>query len=91
MPMLNLTLPSYAFVLAFAVTGLGWQAGAVGLMAALPHVCNCFQPLLLAGLSKRFSSYGSLVLVFLLGALPWMLSGTWPTMWGSRTACGRWE
>jgi MFS family permease len=73
-PMLNLTLPLFPFVLAFAVTGLGWQAGAVGLMAALPHVFNCFQPLLLAVLSKRFSNYGLLVLIFTLGAMPWMLA-----------------
>ena len=39
-PMLNITLPSFPFVLAFAVKGLGWQAGAIGLMAALPHFCN---------------------------------------------------
>jgi len=76
--MLNLTLPSYSFVLAFAVAGLGWQAGAVGLMAALPHICNCLQPALLAGLSKRFSNYGILVLIFLLGALPWMLASLFP-------------
>jgi hypothetical protein len=31
-PMLNLTLPSFPFVLAFAVKGLGWEAGAVGWM-----------------------------------------------------------
>jgi MFS family permease len=55
-------------------------------MAALPHVCNCFQPLLLAGLSKRFSSYGSLVLVFLLGALPWMLSPLFPFIGPRRDA-----
>src|SRR5581483_10138646 len=46
-PMLNITLPSFPFVLAFAVQGLGWSTGAIGLMAALPHVCNCLQPLLL--------------------------------------------
>jgi hypothetical protein len=63
-PMLNLTLPLFPFVLAFAVTGLGWQAGAVGVMAALPHICNFQQPLLLAVLSKRFSNYGLLVLIF---------------------------
>jgi len=73
-PMLNLTLPTFPFVLAFAVKGLGWQAGGVGLMAALPHVCNCLQPLLLAGLSRRFSAYGLLRLTFSLGGLPWLLA-----------------
>src|SRR5215467_11268953 len=73
-PMLNITLPSFPFVLAFAVQGLGWKAAAIGLMAALPHICNCFQPLLLAILSRRLSSYGLLLLTFSLGALPWMLA-----------------
>jgi MFS family permease len=78
--MLNLTLPLFPFVLAFAVTGMGWQAGAVGLMAALPHICNCLQPLLLAVLSKRFSNYGLLVLIFSLGALPWMVGPTFEAL-----------
>ena len=77
-PMLNITLPSFPFVLAFAVRGLGWQAGAIGLMAALPHVCNCFQPLLLAALSRRFSAYGMLLLTFSFGAVPWLCSVTFP-------------
>src|SRR5579859_1636152 len=77
-PMLNITLPSFPFVLAFAVRGLGWSSGAIGLMAALPHLCNCFQPALLALLSRRFSSYGTLLLTFSLGALPWTLALTFP-------------
>src|SRR5260221_8072168 len=77
-PMLNLTLPSFPFVLAFAVQGLGWKAGAIGLMAALPHLCNCLQPLLLAGLSRRLSSFQILLLTFSLGALPWMLAVSFP-------------
>jgi len=36
-PMLNLTMPNFPFVVAFAVKVLGWKASAVGLMAALPH------------------------------------------------------
>ena len=65
-PMLNITMPSFPFVLAFAVQGLGWQASAIGLMAALPHLCNCLQPLLLAVLSRRFSAYALLLLTFSL-------------------------
>jgi MFS family permease len=79
-PMLNLTLPNFPFVVAFAVKGLGWQAGSVGWMAALPHVCNCLQPLLLAGLSRYFSSYQLLALTFSLGALPWGLAGLLPSL-----------
>jgi MFS family permease len=83
-PMLNLTLPSFPFVLVFAVKGLGWQAGTIGWMAALPHVCNCLQPLLLAGLSRRFSNYGLLLLTFLLGALPWLLAPAFPFLTSGR-------
>ena len=83
-PMLNITLPSFPFVLAFAVQALGWSASAIGLMAALPHLCNCLQPLLLALLSRRFSSYGTLILTFSLGALPWMLALTFPFIGSTR-------
>src|ERR1051326_3716599 len=72
--MLNLTLPNFPFVVAFAVKALGWQAESVGWMAALPHVCNCLQPLLLAGLSRYFSTFQLLALTFSLGALPWGLA-----------------
>jgi MFS family permease len=83
-PMLNITLPSFPFVLAFAVRGLGWEAGAVGGMAALPHACNCLQPLLVAGLSRRFSNYGLLLLTFSLGALPWTLALLLPRLGAAR-------
>ncbi len=83
-PMLNLTLPSFPFVLAFAVKGLGWQASAVGLMAALPHLFNCLQPLLLAGLSRRFSNYGVLRLTFWLGAVAWMTAVSFPWLGSAR-------
>src|SRR5436190_1506076 len=83
-PMLNLTLPSFPFVLAFAVKGLGWQAGTVGLMAALPHVCNCLQPLLLAVLSRFFSNYGVLLLTFALGGVPWLAAASLPWLGAAR-------
>ena len=83
-PMLNITLPTFPFVLAFAVKGLGWQAGAIGLMAALPHICNCLQPVLLAVLSRRFSSYGLLLLTFSLGAFPWMFALALPFLGSTR-------
>ncbi len=78
-PMLNLTVPSFPFVLAFAVKGLGWEASSVGLMAALPHVCNFLQPAMLAGLSRRFSLFGILLLTFSTGALAWtsMVATPW--------------
>ena len=85
-PMLNLTLPNFPFVVAFAVTALGWQAGSVGWMAALPHVCNCLQPLLLAGLARYFSTFQLLALTFSLGALPWGLAGLLPSLSNGRNA-----
>lgn len=85
-PFLNLTMPSFPFVLAFAVKGLGWQAGAVGLMAALPHVCNCLQPVLLAGLARRLSNLQLLVLTFCCGALPWAFAALLPALDAGRNA-----
>src|SRR5947209_18076661 len=82
--MLHLTTPSFPFVVAFAVKALGWQAGAVGLMAALPHICNCLQPLLLAGLARYFSAYELLLLTFTLSALPWGVAGALPGLAGAR-------
>lgn len=85
-PMLNLTMPSFPFVLAFAVSGLGWKPSSVGWMAALPHVCNCLQPLLLAVLARRFSTYGILTLTFLFGGIPWMSAAAFPWMGNARDA-----
>jgi MFS-type transporter involved in bile tolerance (Atg22 family) len=85
-PMLNLTLPNFPFVVAFAVKALGWQASSVGWMAALPHVCNCLQPLLLAGLARYFSTFQLLVLTFSLGALPWGLAAALPSLTNGRNA-----
>ncbi len=73
-PMLNLTLPNLPFVVAFTVQGLGWTAGAVGAMAALLHVCNCLQPILLAILSRRYSAYALLQLMFVIGGAAWLLA-----------------
>src|SRR5215472_9409495 len=83
-PMLNLTLPNFPFVVAFAVKVLGWKPETVGWMAALPHICNCLQPLFLAGLSRFLSTYQTLVVMFCLGALPWSLAAVLPSMGPSR-------
>ncbi len=85
-PMLNLTLPNFPFVLVFAVKVLGWKAGAVGLMAALPHICNCLQPLIVTGVSRRLSGYHLLMLTFAMGALPWSLASLLPMVGQARTA-----
>lgn len=81
-PMLNLTIPSFPFVVAFAVKALGWHAEAIGWMAALPHICNFIQPFLLSGVSRRFSNFDLLVLMFSLGALPWGLAAFLPVLGG---------
>lgn len=70
-PMLNLTLPSFSFVIAFAVITLGWGPGAVGLMAALPHLCNLALPPLATWLRGRLSLYQIMALTFIFSALPW--------------------
>lgn len=83
-PMLNLTMPTFPFVLAFAVKGLGWETAAVGWMAALPHLCNCLQPVLLALLSRRFSNYAIIVLTFTVGAVPWLFAVSFPEVGAAR-------
>src|SRR2546430_4925323 len=87
-PMLNLTLPNFPFVVAFAVKALGWQASSVGWMAALPHVCNCLQPLLLAGLLRDFFRFQLFVLVFSFGGLPWGLAPRFPSLGEGRVTIG---
>src|SRR5438874_10741270 len=78
--MLNLTLPNFPFVVVFAVKVLGWRAEQVGLIAALPHVCNCIQPLLLAGIARWLSTFQMLVLTFTMGALPWSMAWALPSL-----------
>jgi MFS-type transporter involved in bile tolerance (Atg22 family) len=70
-PMLNLTMPSFPFVIAFAAAALGWGPGGIGFMAALPHLCNVVQPLLMTWLRRRLSLYEIMVLTFTFSALPW--------------------
>src|SRR6266436_1550537 len=79
-PMLNLTLPNFPFVVAFAVKVLGWKAEQIGLIAALPHLCNCVQPAMLAALARKLSAYQMLVLTFTLGALPWSMAWALPAL-----------
>lgn len=77
-PMLNLTLPSFSFVIAFAVAALGWGPAAVGLMAALPHLCNLVQPVLATWLRQRLALHTIVALTFLFNALPWGLVSVLP-------------
>ena len=77
-PMLNLTMPSFPFVIAFAVSALGWGPAAVGLMAALPHLCNLVQPALTVWLRGRFSLHHIISVTFILNALPWAFVSALP-------------
>jgi MFS family permease len=70
-PMLNLTMPSFPFVIAFAAAALGWGPAGVGFMAALPHLCNLVQPVLMTWLRRRLSLREIMVLTFIFSALPW--------------------
>ena len=76
--MLNLTIPSYPFVITFAVAALGWGSTAVGLMAALPHLCNLVQPVLATWLRQRMALHPIMVLTFIFTALPWGLVSALP-------------
>ncbi|HTH45880.1 MAG TPA: MFS transporter [Candidatus Limnocylindria bacterium] len=77
-PMLNLTMPSFAFVIAFAVSVLGWPPEAIGLAAALPHLCNFIQPAITAALQRVFSLHQVMCLSFIFSALPWGLVSLLP-------------
>lgn len=79
-PMLNLTMPSFPFVIAFAVMALGWGPGAIGLMAALPHFCNLVQPPLATWLRGRMSLFQMMSLSFLLSSAPWGLVAGLPLL-----------
>lgn len=72
-PALNLTMPTFAFILAYATTVLQWPAWAIGLVAALPHICNFLQPPISRFLEKRHSLYSIMKAGFLGSSLPWFL------------------
>ncbi len=86
-PMLNLTLTQFPFVIAFAVEGLGWRAGAIGWLAAIHHLCNAAQPPLMWFLRRRMSLRRIMILGFLINALPWASMVFLPWMGGLRDAC----
>lgn len=79
-PMLNLTLTQFPFVIAFAVEGLGWKSGAIGWLAAAHHLCNAAQPPLMWILRRRLSLHRIMVWGFLVNAIPWACMGFLPWM-----------
>jgi len=70
-PMLNLTMPNLPFLLAYATASLHWPAWAIGLIAALPHICNGMQPPISRGLERRWSLHLIMQWGFVLSAVPW--------------------
>lgn len=79
-PMLTLTMANLAFAIGFAAQVLGWGPAAIGLMAATPHLCNFIQPPLTHWLQRRLSLYRIMVIMFVLGAMPWAFVSTFPWM-----------
>ncbi len=79
-PMLNLTLTQFPFVVAFAVTALGWKAGAIGWLAAAHHLCNAAQPPLMWMLRRRWSLHRIIVFGFAINFTPWAMMGFLPWM-----------
>jgi MFS family permease len=74
-PMLNLTLPNLPFLLAYATAALQWKSWAIGLIAALPHICNFIQPPLNTWLQRRFSLQSIMRWSFVANAVPWFCVG----------------
>lgn len=84
-PALNLTMPTFPFVLAYATAVLRWPAWMIGFVAALPHICNFLQPPLSRWLEKRRSLYTIMKWGFLGSSLPWFFVGPlgqWPELRG---------
>lgn len=79
-PMLNLTLTQFPFVVAFAVEALGWKSAAIGWLAAAHHLCNAAQPPLMWLLRRKLSLHRIMVVGFLVNALPWGIMGLLPWM-----------
>ena len=77
-PMLNLTLGNFPFVIGFAVKALGWGDAGVGLLAAMPFICLFAQPPVMLFLQRYFSLRQIMVLTFFMNALPWTLISAFP-------------
>jgi MFS family permease len=76
-------MPTFPFILAYATSILRWPAWAIGLVAALPHICNFLQPPISRFLEKRYSLYIIMRCGFLGSSLPWFLVGPfehWPNV-----------
>lgn len=79
-PMLNLTLGNFPFIIGFAVKALGWGDAGVGLLAAMPFLCLFLQPPVMLLLQRFFSLRQIMILTFFMNALPWTLVSAFPWM-----------
>ncbi len=77
-PMLNLTTGNLPFALGFGVEALHWGPGAIGFLAATPHIANFLQPPITYFLQRRLSLYRIMLLTFVMNALPWAFVATFP-------------
>src|SRR5689334_14879477 len=77
-PMLNLTLGNFPFVIGFAVKALGWSDAGVGLLAAMPFLCLFLQLPVMLFLQRHLSLRQIMTVMFLFNALPWTLIAFFP-------------
>jgi MFS family permease len=80
-PMLNLTMPNLPFLLAYVTSALQWRSWTIGVVAALPHICNFLQPPISRFLEKRYSLQTIMRWGFAASAVPWFFVGPaeyWP-------------
>ena len=77
-PMLNLTLGNFPFIIGFAVKALGWSDTRVGLLAAMPFICLFLQPPVMIFLQRFLSLRQIMSVTFVMNALPWTLIAAFP-------------
>lgn len=83
-PMLNLTLGNFPFVIGFAVKALGWGDAGVGLLAAMPFICLFVQPPVMLFLQRFLSLKQIMGVTFVMNAVPWTLISLFPWLGSHR-------
>src|SRR5215212_1543488 len=85
-PMLTLTLGNMPFLIGFAVKALGWSDRAIGLLAATPFLCLFLQPPITIFLQRHWSLHRIMAVTFVINALPWLVTLSFPWMGESKHA-----
>jgi len=83
-PMLNLTLGNFPFIIGFAVQALGWGDAGVGLLAAMPFICLFAQPPVMLFLQRFLSLKQIMAVTFVMNAVPWTLISVFPWLGSHR-------